>query len=186
MCVSIELTSCDKESLTKTIDNIPEVEVKEIVVENTNSPLPSLSAIVDNNEVALAIFIFDNTVNNYSLVLPSSMIDAPGAIFESTWVPATPETTLQATTYIIDHVATISQEGLDAYNMWVLDGSDPETMPDLFSPDSPYRTEYISSLTYTISNITDTTAEVELSGEIEDPDGFISTVSESLTADLYQ
>lgn len=179
--------SCEKESTTETTDNVPVLEpVTEVVVDNNP---PSYARIANSGQSALARFVFDSTtmeVNNYSLVLPSNLIGAPDVVFASTWLPAaSTETEIQAITYTIDDVETISQAGIDAWDAWVANGSDPNTMPDLFSPNSPFVTRYTATLTYDISNITATTADVTVSGSIVDSSGNSTPLSATITADRY-
>jgi len=185
--VMLIMTSCGKENLTTTIDNIPEVEpvVEEVVEEGTS---PSYASIAATGEAALGTFVFDSItmeVNNHSLVFPSNFIGAPDVIFITAWFPTETETDIQEGTISIPDAETISQEGIDAWDAWVADGSDPDTRPDLFSPDSPYLTEYTSTITYEISNITATTVDVVVAGSITDADGNSTEVSGSFSADRY-
>lgn len=178
------LASCDKDGAISVVDNTPDFEVVEETVENGEITLALTSMPV--GEVALSTFILDGEdfVNNYSLAVQSADLGAAGAIFGGAWGPVEPEMSLQEGEYSdADGAAmTISQDGVDAYDAWVAAGSDPDSEPDL----ELYLTSYdASGVTYTISNITETTADVEVTGEILDEDGNAIAVSGSFTATLY-
>ncbi len=177
------LFSCNKESLRTTIDQVPEVPViEEIVPDEDDTP-----TIVDiaSGKTALSTFVFDTVsmqVNNYSLVIPSSFIGAPEAVWAGVWSPPTPEQSLQATTYVIETVSIISEAGIDVYEEWIANGSDPTTEPDIFDYEKDY---VVAGLNCTISNITDTTADVEIMGNLIDEFGGMLPVSGAFVADLY-
>ncbi|MEM9919662.1 MAG: hypothetical protein AAF990_16315 [Bacteroidota bacterium] len=181
---SLMLASCSKENLTTVEDNVPDVEV---IDESSNGKITLRGSTITLGEVALATFIIDTTtneVNNYSLSLESADLGATGAVFASAWGPAGTELELQETTYNdeVGMASTISQAGIDAFDAWVAAGSDPNTMPDLVS----FMTQYdASGVSYTISNITATTADVVVSGDMIDDSGNTVTISGTFTATLY-
>lgn len=185
--VTLIMTSCGKENLTITDDNIPEVESVVEIVDDNSTP-PSYAAVANSGEAALATFFLDSAataVHNYSLVAPSSMVGAPEAVFVTAWDPnLDTETGLEETTYVIEDVLiqTISQEGIDAFEDWEANGSDPDAIPDL----NLYVTIYTGTITYDVSNITADTADVDISGDIVDEEGNSTTLSASITANLYQ
>ncbi|MEM6376578.1 MAG: hypothetical protein AAF705_00055 [Bacteroidota bacterium] len=178
-------TSCDREGFVSEIDNTPEFEVVEETVSSSNLSIGASSFICD--VVTLATTFEDSlgtNVHSYSLSLQATDVSVSGAVFASVWLPAVPETELQETTYSGDMglAFTISQEGLDAFADWEANGGNPDTVPDL----NDYTTMYDgSNLTYTVSNITDATADVVLAGSIEDQDGNTTDISGSFTATLY-
>jgi len=169
--VIVFLVSCNKESITTTVDNEPEVPVEEV----------NLSSIT------LSTFIFDTVtmeVNNYSLVMNSSLVGAPEGLFAGVWDPFDQsERELQEASYRIYYVDVTQPESLVAYRQWFDNGADPALEPTLDF------VEYGEvDIVCTISNITDTTAMVELVGSMVDTAGTGETyvLSGSFTAELSE
>jgi len=186
------LVSCSKENLTEVEDNVPDVTVEDNIIDTLDEVMIGSRSVTGS--AYLATFVFDSTtmaVNNYSLSFKSGTTGATQEVFAGAWDPLTEdEVTLQEATYTgfegisldgFGSASTISEEGLEAFAAWADSGGDPETMPDLFQ----YLLSYDGgNLTYTISNITETTADVEVGGTMKDEDGNEIAVSGSFTADL--
>ncbi len=182
------LSSCGKENLVSTVDKIPDVEPEIEIIDPSTTSIPSYSSIVENEQALLASFILDsvNPENNtYILMMSSSLIDGPGAVYISSWQPPAGETGIQDGAYSVGSSYTISQEGIDAYEDWEANGSDPTTEPDLSSADSPYITTYTATLSYEFSNINASTVDVTISGEIVGEDGNSTSISGTVTADQF-
>jgi len=162
--VIVFLISCNKESITTLVDNEPEVPVEEVTI--------------NSNSTVLTIFILDSVtmeINNYSLVMNSSLVGAPGAIFTTSWFPLTEnEMELQEVSYDLEFVDIVST-----------DGSNPATEPDIDL--EPFGEV---DLVCTVSNITDTTANILITGSIVDSIGVgagdVHNLSGSFTAILFE
>ncbi len=165
------LVSCNKESITTTIDNVPEVPVEEVRI----------------NTSGLVTFFLDSLsleVENYSLIMNSSLVGAPGAKFAALWDPLSEdEMELQEASYDVFGVHIFSNEDWNAYMDWVAAGSDPDTEPNsIFDPYGGVE------VVCTVSNITDTTAYVEVIGSIIDSlgTGEVYDLSGSFTTKLIE
>ncbi len=169
------LISCNKESITTSVDNEPEVPVEEVTI--------------NSNSTVLTTFILDSVtmeINNYSLAMNSSLVGAPGAIFTTAWFPLTEdEMELQEVSYDLEFVDIVSTESWDAYRIWVDAGSNPATEPDIDL--EPFGEV---DLVCTVSNITDTTANILITGSIVDSIGVgagdVHNLSGSFTAILFE
>ena len=182
--VAFAFSSCDKDSVVSVVDNTPEFEVVEETT--TGNQITLGLTTITCEEIALATFYAtgETDVNNYSLTLQGTNIGGGDALFAGAWAPEEAETELQERTYtdIDGSVTAISEEGLEAYQAWIDAGSNPDTEPDLFE----YMEFYdASGLSYTVSNITETTADVEMNGEIIDSEGNAISVEGSFSATLY-
>jgi len=163
LSLTILTTSCDKEGALSVIDNTPEFEVLDETTSSDNLTLGDKSMTCD--AIALATYISDGetNVNNYSLSLGATSLGDAGAVFVGAWSPAEPETSLQEMTYSdqTGSIIALSEEAFDVIEAWRAAG-----------------------VTYTISNITETTADVVVAGEMIDDDGNATSVSGSFTAEL--
>ncbi|MEM9819792.1 MAG: hypothetical protein AAF985_01915 [Bacteroidota bacterium] len=186
---SFILASCNKESLTITEDNPPEVVVEEVVVEEEGQgeagEITVGTARYNLNEVFVATFIDnDGSLVNYQVGLNADLVGVSGECGGFAFTSEDPsETSLQETTYM-DLSSTgfwVTQEGIDAFAAWEAAGANPSDMPNIVD----YLIQYdASAVSYTFSNLTETTVDVELSGEMTDLDGNTVPVSGSFTASL--
>lgn len=177
--------SCDKDSAVSVVDNTPDFEVVE-ETSNTGHITLGLTTI-ECNEVALATFYVDGetTVNNYSLNLSDDAVGTTGFLFAGAWAPTEAESALREGAYN-DPDGTISsftEEGAQIIQDWIDAGSDPDNQPAL--EEEHFIIYAAAGVTYTISNITETTADVEVSGEMTDQDGNAVGVEGSFVATLY-
>ncbi len=177
-------TSCDREGAISVIDNVPEFEVVEETDAAQSLTVGDKSVTCD--QVALSTFIFDGetTVNNYSLSLGSTTLSDAGVLFSAVWSPEEPETELQEGTYsdLNGSINAFTEEGLTTLTEWLDAGADPDTQPDL---DDLVIFYDASGVTFTVSNITETTADVAIEGEMINEEGIATSVSGSFTATLY-
>ncbi len=184
-CLSLVLTSCDKDSFSSIEDNAPILEVVEEEVQADN-----ISVGPSNYQLNQAILfayaeVEGGPVINYSLSLNAEIAGVDADCGGFVFTPLTEsETEIQAESYTGDMdfgALWITDEGIAILEAWEAAGSDPDNQPDL---EDVLLTYDASGMTYVFSNISDTTVDVEVSGEIVDEDGVSIEISGSFTAEI--
>jgi len=178
------LASCNKEQMTTVVDNTPEVEVIDETVEVSQFRIGGAELSVNEPTLVLYKNEGEEGYHQYSIDLTSAETGVTAPIFSASWEPEMLEANIQEGTYSDEQstALSITQDGLDIILAWLDAGSDPDNQPDIDEDDLVFYNAY--DVTYTISNITETHADIVIAGEIVDGENTFE-VSGSFTAELY-